>query len=215
MLSGEPAASVRRAETVTLAEAYCTLRWQPTEANVFHGNDAEGIRVDTPDIGFRRPGIRGGWWLPGKENVGVPYMWGGFSSLSDFQAGIRNGAWAGDVCTHLKRAFSDAAVSRQAVGIDCSGLISRCWRLGRSYSTRQLPGLCEPIAPEDLKPGDILNLAGHHVLLFAGWSGPGHQVIVAYESGSPPTWKALRHNIRLAPLLKAGYLPWRYKKIVD
>ena len=37
----------------------------------------------------------------------------------------------------------DAAVSRFAAGVDCSGFVSRCWRLDRPFSTRELPALCK------------------------------------------------------------------------
>ena len=59
----------------------------------------------------------------------MPYQWGGFSSTEEFLQGLKAGKAAGDVYTAEKRRLLEAAVSKQAVGIDCSGLISRCWRL--------------------------------------------------------------------------------------
>ena len=47
-------------------------RWRATEANVLHGEDTAGVRVDTPDSGYRR----GGFHSDGRGNVGVPYKWG-------------------------------------------------------------------------------------------------------------------------------------------
>ena len=172
--------------------------------------------MDTPDCAFTHPGSRPGWWKPGQTNVGIPYMWGGFSSLSEFQEGIANGWYAGDVYTREKRLLLESAVSRHAVGIDCSGLISRCWGLERSYSTRELPALCEPLASfEELKPGDILNSHNNHVLLFFAFADKDHQRIIAYEAGSPPTWKVLKDSLSV-PILKAfGYKPLRYKNILD
>ena len=207
---------VRRKEAIALAEEYARFRWTPSAANVFHGLDRDGIRVDTPDIGFVNPGSHPGWWVPGRSNVGVPYMWGGFSSLSEFREGIANGRYAGDVYTREKRRLLERAVSRQAVGIDCSGLISRCWGLERSYSTRELPGLCLSLASyEELKPGDILNSDNNHVLLFEGWADKAHKRLLAYEAGSPPTWKVLRDSISVPMLKSFGYKAWRYKNIVD
>jgi len=211
--AGEP---VRRKEAIALAEEYARFRWKPSLANAFHGLDRDGIRVDTPDCAFSNPGSRPGWWIPGRTNVGVPYMWGGFSSLSEFQEGIVNGWYAGDVYTREKRLRLESAVSRHAVGIDCSGLISRCWGLERSYSTRELPALCLPLASyEALKPGDILNSDNNHVLLFCAFADKDHKRIIAYEAGSPPTWKVLKDSISVPMLKSFGYKPWRYKNIVD
>ena len=207
---------VRRNAAIALAEQYVNFRWKPSPVNAFHGTDPEGIRVDTPDAAFVNPGSRPGWWEAGKTNVGIPYMWGGFSSLREFRDGIANGRYAGDVYTQEKRRLLDNAVSRHAVGIDCSGLISRCWGLKRSYSTRELPGLCLPLdSYEELKPGDILNSHNNHVLLFAAFADKEHKRLIAYEAGSPPTWKVLRDSISIPMLKGFGYKPWRYKNIVD
>jgi len=208
--------TVRRKETIALAEEYARFRWKPSAENVFHGLDRDGIRVDTPDIAFANPGGRPGWWKPGRTNMGVPYMWGGFNSLSEFQEGIASGLYAGDVYTREKRQQLERAVSRHAVGIDCSGLISRCWGLERSYSTRELPDLCVPLASyEELKPGDILNSHNNHVLLFQAFADKDHKRLIAYEAGSPPTWKVLKDSISVPMLKYFGYKPWRYRNIRD
>ena len=207
---------IRRKAAIAMAERYVHVRWKPTAVNAFHGLDPDGVRVDTPDAAFPNPGGRPGWWEPGQTNEGVPYMWGGFSSLREFQEGIKNGAYAGDVYTQEKRRLLEDAVSRYAVGIDCSGLISRCWGLERSYSTRELPGLCLPLGSyEELKPGDILNSHNNHVLLFKAFADKEHKRLIAYEAGSPPTWKVLMDSISIPMLKSFGYKPWRYKKIVD
>jgi hypothetical protein len=198
-------------ECIDIAEAYRTHRWQPTGRNVMHGKDARGVRVDTPDIGYQ-PGGKAipGWWLPCQVNEGVPYQWGGFNTLAEFDAGIAAGKAAGDVYTGTKRELLDDAVSTQAVGIDCSGLISRCWKLPRTYSTRELPMLCKQIRWEDLKPGDIVNTHNAHCLLFAGWLDPQRINFQCYETGCPPTWKVMSHPIEAKWLRDQGYQPFRY-----
>ncbi len=210
------AQEVTRQQVLETARAYQTLAWVPTSRNVFHGTDPDHVRVDTPDQSLHRPGTRPGWWVPGRTNVGVPYMWGGFSSLADFTNGIRAGKAAGDVYTAEKRARLDAAVSKRCVGIDCSGLVSRCWKLPRSYSTRELPGLCATLPSyDDLKPGDILNTENSHVLLFESWKDATHQRLYAYEAGSPPSWKVLLDDIPIRLLRGQNYLPYRYRHIRD
>ena len=207
-------AQVKRGEVIAMAAAYSNLQWTPSASNAFHGVDATGVRVDTPDVGFQREGIRGGWWVPDRKNTGVPYMWGGFSSLSEFEDGIRSGKAAGDVCTIEKRVKLDAAVSKSAVGIDCSGLVSRCWKLDRSYSTREIADLCTPLdSYEELKPGDILNCANKHVLIFWKCKSPGW--ILAYGAGSPPTWKVAVSQCYVPMLKQMGYKPYRYRQIED
>jgi hypothetical protein len=105
-------------------------------------------------------------------------------------------------------------VSQDAVGIDCSGYISRCWKLPRSYSTRELPGLCIPLKSwDELKPGDILNTHNAHVLLFEDWYDAGRTAVIVYETGCPPTWKVTRHGLKRKPLEDWGYQAFRYRNM--
>ena len=59
---------VTRQQALDTAAAYQLFEWTPTARNAFHGRDADGIQVDTPDQGFQRPGTRPGWWAPGQRN---------------------------------------------------------------------------------------------------------------------------------------------------
>lgn len=207
---------VSRAEVLALAEAYRAHRWLPTEANVRHGFDRNGVRVDTPDVGYRKPGAVPGWWVPGQWNEGVPYQWGGFSTLADFDRGVAQGLAAGDVYTLEKRRLLEDAVSVEAVGIDCSGFVSRCWKLPRPYSTRELAEVCVPLGSYfELKPGDILNTHNAHCLLFAGWADERRTRMWAYETGIPPHWKVICHRPTTTSLQAGGFVPLRYRGIVD
>lgn len=217
LLDYSAAPTVSPDEALAIAESYRVHRWRASKSNAFHGYDAAGIRVDTPDVRFRpTDGVtRPGWWRPGSGNVGIPYQWGGFDTPASFDASLAGGEFAGDIYTELKRARLDDAVSEEACGIDCSGFISRCWRLDRSYSTRELPGLCDPLASyDDLSPGDLVNKVNDHALLFVEWLDDAKTSFMAYETGSPPTWKVLRHPIQVAYVRGLGYLPYRYKNIV-
>jgi cell wall-associated NlpC family hydrolase len=209
-----PPSSVTRAEAIATAQRYLLLKWKPTAANVLHGKDPVGIRVDTPDEAFKPVNSFPGWWRSGATNQGMPYKWGGFDTPESFLAGVAAGRAAGDVYTAEKRRLLDAGVSEQVVGIDCSGFISRCWGLPKSYSTRSLPGLCVGLKDyAELRPGDIVNLHNAHVLLFAGWARPDHSRLLAYETGSPPTWKVLLNDMDTQALQKLGYKAWRYRGI--
>lgn len=204
--------SVRRAEVIATAQAYCEHRWRASASNIKHGLDGRGIRVDTPDRDFRpEDGTRPGWWLPGEWNRGLPYQWGGFDTPQEFDRKVSRGLAAGDVYTPAKRAGLDHAVSFEAAGIDCSGLVSRCWRLPRSVSTRELPQFCQRLSSyEDLLPGDILNTTNAHVVIFAGWADAAHTQVRVYEAGCHPDWKVLRRRIRRDFLNEKGYVPYRY-----
>jgi hypothetical protein len=211
-----PPSQVTRTETLATAEAYRTFKWAPTEANVFHGRDAAGIRVDTPDVGYKPAERFPGWWVPGLLNTGMPYKWGGFDTPETFLAGLSEGKAAGDVCTPEKRRLLNAAVSAQAVGIDCSGFVSRCWNLPRSYSTRTLTSLCDPVADfKQLQPGDILNAPNSHVFLFKQWSAPDRSWMLVYTTGTPPAWAVQVGPLRTKQLTPLGYTAWRYRGMRD
>lgn len=205
---------VYRTEVMATAEAYLQHRWYATAGNIRHGRDRQGIQVDTPDAGFQPPDGRPGWWQPGQWNTGLPYQWGGFDTLAQFDRKVQRGFAAGDVYTLTKRAGLDAAVSQEACGIDCSGFISRCWGLKRSVSTRELPSLCQELSGyNDLRPGDIVNTQNSHVLLFSGWADDAHTRMQVYEAGSCPQWKVLRRTLSVAFLRKKGYVPLRYRRM--
>ncbi len=206
-----PTGSVTRAEVLALAERYVQHVWRGGPEHIFHGLDPQGVRVDTPDAAFQ-PQNGQGWWRTDVENVGIPYKWGGFDLPEEFATGLRAGRYAGDCGSAEKRRLLDDAVSSSAVGIDCSGFVSRCWKLPRSYSTRELPQLCDPITDlTKLEPGDIFNRHNAHVMLFAGWVDADHTLISVYEANE----KVSRTEHAVAKLLQDGFSAWRYREMRD
>lgn len=207
---------VTRAECLAIAENYRTHRWLPTAANVRHGTDSDGITVDTPDVSYQRPGAVPGWWHPDRWNESIPYQWGGFATPEQFDRDVASGMAAGDVYTQKKRQLLEAGVSRHATGIDCSGFVSRCWRLPRSFSTREFAQICDLLPSWDaLLPGDILNINNGHAVLFAGWANSRRDRIIAYETGVPPFWLVVRHAIAVDSLNRQGFEPFRYRGLQD
>lgn len=200
---------------IEVAQAYHQHRWVPTQANVKHGFDAEGILIHTPDVSLSKEmAIRPGYWVANQTNVGLPYMWGGFDTVQSFDRKVKKGFYAGDVYTPQKRRLLEDGVSKFATGVDCSGFISRCWKLSRHYSTRELPHLCEELPSyQDLKAGDILNKHNDHVVLFWKFVDDSQTHFLAYEVGSPPSWVVTLNKIPVEYMKTKGYKPLRYKKM--
>jgi len=212
--AGSPDApsQITPSEALRNAEVYCKHAWRPFARNILHGNDRSGIRVDTPDVTYVPPSGLKGWWLPGSLNVGIPYKWGGFDDPATFDAGVASGLAGGDVSSPAKRAADNAGVSAHAVGVDCSGFVSRCLNLPRIYDSSQLPAICDPLPdPLDLRPGDLLNIPRQHVMIVAGWAKPDKSWILYYETGGIPEWKPALKISPLSALLELGFQPLRYK----
>lgn len=214
LVPGDPGApsQVTPSEALALAESFAKHHWRPFARNVLHGPDAAGVVVNTPDVGFSDHLSRLGWWLPGEMNQGVPYKWGGFDDLFSFDQGVSAGLAAGDVSSPAKRRADNAGVSARASGLDCSGFVSRCLKLPTVHDTTQLPSVCTLLQnPQDLRPGDLLNVPHGHVVLCAGWARPDRSWVYYYETGGPPDyWKPGLKEAPLAAMLELGYKPLRY-----
>ena len=215
LVPGDPSApsQVTPEEAVAIAQRFANHPWQPFARNILHGTDAKGVLVNTPDAGHEPQQERRGWWLPGQVNTGIPYKWGGFDTPESFDAAIASGAAGGDVSSPEKRKADNAAVSSQAAGVDCSGFISQCLTLPTVHDTRMLPTICEELtSPQDLQPGDILNIPARHVLLCAGWANKERTWIYFYDTGGAPDyWKPSLKQSPLDALIALGYKPLRYR----
>lgn len=212
-LPGDPSApsQVTPGEALAIAEIYTRHSWRPFARNILHGADPAGIRVDTPDIGYRPDSGRNGWWIPGEGNLGIPYKWGGFDDPASFDQAIAAGHAGGDVSTPGKRRADNAAVSLLAAGVDCSGFVSRCLKLPDVYDSSQLPSICDLLPGANaLRPGDLLNIPRKHVMLVAGWARRDRSWIYYYETGGIPDWKPALKEAPLDALLALGYQPLRY-----
>ncbi len=111
-----------------------------------------------------------------------------------------------------KRRLGGKAVSAAAVGLDCSGFISRCWGLKEKQSTSSLAGLCVKLRSlAELRPGDVLNFAGGHVVLFVKWLDASQTRFRCYEAAP---YSRVRASERNAPeMLAQGFKPLRFRQI--
>lgn len=243
--STETAFAITRDEIMSIAEAYKNHQWMPTEDNICHkitkakgccvkwnkeGKCIEWVdcRIDTPDIDCKtfitRDGIRvcnpPGWWQFNQTNIGLPYQWGGCSSVNevslktikgfgDFDEGIKNKDCSGDVYCYGGRESG-------AAGVDCSGFVSRSWNLNTKYSTSSLPKISKELDKyEDLKRGDIVNKYANHVMLFKEFDQKDSDKLWVYES-SANDWKVDNRNYKIkGDLQDKKCLPYTYLNLED
>ena len=205
--------SLTRAEALKVAETFIHHRWTAA-ANVRHGKDSSGIEIHTPDRAGGHGDPAGDCWEAGAQNTGMAYKWGGFDTLASYDAGLRKGKAAGDVYTAEKRRKGGAAVSGDAVGIDCSGFISRCWKLPTKHSTSTLASISWRLpSAEALRPADVMNTAGGHVLLFVRWLDAEKSRALFYEAA--PFSKTRATERPLAGMVSGGSVPLRYRHMRD
>jgi hypothetical protein len=198
-----PTAAVRpitRQQVVETAFAFEAVQWRLTPA--VYGRDP-----DTACSGFNR--IRRPGYLHDKLNQevrGVPYCWGCHGSLNQFRANIANGMLAGNVCTH-----NDPRPD--VTGVDCSAFVSAAWGLATHFTTAVIPSITTRIENAwDLQPGDALNKAGSHVMLFLRFT-PDRKAEVMESSTGGCNGRVCRNVYPLSSLLARGYKPVRFRAL--
>lgn len=192
-----------RAGVIQIGLAFEGLKWQVRPTNY-------GADPDKACVGFdgrvRRPS-----YLQGKVNQevrGVPYCWGCFGSLVQFQRRIEAGALAGNWCTRENP-------RADTVGVDCSAFVSAAWGLQRQYTTADIPSITRRLDnPWDLRPGDALNKPGSHVMLFVQFT-PDRKAEVLEASTGGCNGRVCRNIYPLSVLLARGYVPVRYPLLTD
>lgn len=140
----ETSLAVNRATALRIADTYVMQKYNCTANNLAPTpvTAPGGDLVQTPS------------WLIAGFNARVPYKWGGFNTIADFSTGIINNKFAGDIHTD--------GVSSAAVGVDCSGFVSRCWQRSSHASTSYMPNITTVLPNWDaLKPGDGILKSGH------------------------------------------------------
>jgi hypothetical protein len=212
-----PGPTVTRRQVMETAEAYANHQWRGTPANVYHGIDSAGVWIDTPDAEFWGTG---GWYADGRTNIGLPYCWGGASSLAEFDEGLQKGRPAGYHFRGPRQGHDESALP---VGVDCSGLVSECWRLYARRSTYDIGEVCEQLPGyDDLRPGDAVNKPYSHVILFEGWLDGTHEKMRVFEAGDakrggdPKNYEKVHEDVYDRDwLLQHRFVPIRYKGIVE
>src|SRR5262249_57150041 len=97
---------------------------------------------------------------PPVVKTGLPYDWGGSDTIERFDQKIQQGYVAGNI----GGTFWSSEVRRVTAGVDCSGLVSNVWQLGRHVGTTELPHITKRVAALDpMRPRDGLLLPGPHI----------------------------------------------------
>ncbi|MCP4574005.1 MAG: hypothetical protein GY838_16725, partial [bacterium] len=180
------AASVTRAQAVANGDSYVLHQWTAAATNLSVGVETapDGDLVETPD------------WIVVGTNLQVPYKWGGFDTLAEFDSGIGLGHFAGDIHTDSS--------SDYARGVDCSGYVSRCWELTSHYTTRMMddpaygPITLPYAAWADIEAGDAIHRDGHVRMSVDGLENGSF--LVLESAGSATGWRVGYSTYTLAEL---------------
>ncbi len=153
--------AISRAEVIDRARAYCLHPWtcdsDNLQASCLSGYSSEFV------IG---------------DHMGLPYDWGGYVTLHNFDLRIANGYGAGTP------PGGDAASC--TTGVDCSGYVSVVWNTGH-YGTWTIEAVTSIFTSDnDLLPGDAFNEPGYHITLFYDRLADGS--LRYYEAMPPVTW---------------------------
>jgi len=149
-----------RVEALRIGESYVLYKYSCNSSNLAPSGVAapDGDTVKTP-----------GWLITG-YNARIPYKWGGFSSLTSFSNGLAVGKYAGDIDTDGSSSY--------AVGVDCSGFVSRCWQMTYHASTSYMPSITTQYSTWDsLKPADAIHKIGHVRLFIDRTSNGSFRVV--------------------------------------
>ncbi len=190
-------------QVISTALQYANHEWIATERNVLHGIDPDGVPVDTPDVTWKGEVLDCGWWKVGEVNKGVAYGWGNASTIEEFDAGIEEGMLAGNVPEDKSRRGS-----KHSVGVDCSGLLTRCWNLPKKIATRDIPKFADKISLEEIRQGDVFAKVGSHVMFFIEFMDEEKKRVKIVDS-TRSTGKVSLREMAVEELFAAGYEVYR------
>ncbi len=183
--------AVSRLSSLNIADSYVNYKFTCKSNNLA----PNGVTAPDGDI------VKTPAYLIVGKNAKIPYMWGGFSSLSDFYSGITYyNYYAGDIHT--------TGVSSYAVGVDCSGFVSRCWQLSYHASTSYMPNITTQLRDwTKLKPADAILKPGH-VRLFINRAQNG---ALRIAEASSRDWAVSYWSYAISDL--SAYTPNKYNSM--
>ncbi|RKZ12110.1 hypothetical protein DRQ50_12465, partial [bacterium] len=188
------ASTVTRNQAVGTGDTYVQHQWTATAANLTNGvvTDPDGDLVQTPD------------WVVVGLNQAIPYKWGGYNTISYFDAGMTGGYYAGDIHTD--------GFSSYARGVDCSGFVCRCWNTDGVYTTSEMDDpaygpITLPLATwDDIQAGDAIHKHGHVRMAITGLQDGS--ILTVESAGTSTDWRVGYSSYTLAEL--EDYTPRYY-----
>lgn len=179
--------AIPREDVLDNAAAFAAHVWTSTSANQYATCADGDYESDYP---------------PG-DYVGLPYDWGGYMSIDEFEGQLADGYGAGSHSWH--------GILECTAGLDCSGFVSKTWETGH-YSTSTFDdGPTHEIALADLKRGDAVNDAGSHVVLYTYETDAGWPIYYEAAGGA----QRVRLNTSGGWSYLDGYQPIRFDDIED
>jgi len=140
-------------------------------------------------------------WEADTTYVGLPYDWGGYVSIEQFDQDLADGLGAGS--------HDDWEPLDCTTGVDCSGYVSQCWEVSHQ-NTYSMDNVAHAIAADDLLPGDAWNKPHSHIVLWVRQAENGAPVF--YEATGRPVSK-VRLNEEATWSYLEGYSPIRLDKL--
>lgn len=178
-----------RDRVLSEADTYFNCFWYLAPENI----------LNDPAVGTVCPYDAPGW------QRGVAYKAGGYDDLDTFLQRIAEGAGAGD-----KKTPSE---DPRCTGNNCSGFVSWATEAGRQYTwTFGTSVVSTPIAPRQLRMGDLVIWYAKHARIFVRWVSPSDMVV--YECTTSITPASTGQRVRWFPF-DDTYRPFRLNTMRD
>jgi MYXO-CTERM domain-containing protein len=187
LFAAPPALAIPREDVLDNAALYASHVWESRSINQYAECTDGDYESDYP---------------PG-DYVGVPYDWGGYVTLGEFDDQLDDGYGAGSHSWH--------GVLSCTTGVDCSGFISMAWETDHYSTSTFADGPTSEITWSQVKRGDAVNDAGSHVVLFTHETDAGWPVFYEAAGGA----EKVRLNATGGWSYVDGYQPIRFDDITD
>ena len=141
-------------------------------------------------------------------NQYMPYCWGGNDTTESFQAGINAGGRVGNVKSNINLGHISGTY-----GQDCSGYVGRCWGQSQKYATYTIDEISRAITFNELQPGDALNDADSHIILF--YRIDHGDYLDLFECTTTNDYDRVANTGRYWSELSGKYTPIRYDYVTN
>ena len=97
------------------------------------------------------------------------------------------------------------------MGVDCSGLLTRCWELPKKIATRDIPEYATIIkCIDNIRQGDVFAKIGSHVMFFVEFLDDEKKEVIIIDA-TRSTGKVSQRKENVAELFAKGYEIYRKK----